>query len=426
MKLINLLIILLILFIIYSSVTEKFVLTNNIPSGLSITLSKGSQPVTATIGSNFTTDPATLDLNAYYAVGNLNDAGKKAIADANALSKNNGVQCTDFPSKLFIKLPPTNAICKTGDTDLYDIPVDSSTVCSNNIGGIYYKKGTLKTPDSQLTLQDAYNGGDTCTKQLNAEKDFACSGFDAICKTSDTDLYDIPADSNTVCSIFEEGKWKKQGTLKSDASITITPKFGTGRTCTQILGSQPKKFICGPINAVCPINDNTFYTFNPNIVKGSDIVVPPPSISSVTTNMSTTTTPDIFTATIKVIPPSSYSSLGIVKYNINIIDTFNNFKVNRTDVATIDSSNNLKVDVLHVRQVNDSSYFSTSGIFNSDGFIKDQFNFNGNYKVTISGITQAGSIGTRSAEFTFSSGLPNITVINQLIAADQASRPVYD
>jgi hypothetical protein len=425
MKLTTIIIILLILLILFSSVNEGFILTDVLPSNLSITLTKGLQTITATVGNGFTTDPNVLDGNTYYAVGTLNDAGKKAVADANLIVKNNGTTCNQFPSNLYIKLPATDAVCKTTDVDLYDVPSDSFSTCTKNINGILYKSGKLKTPDSAITIQDGYNGGKTCTQLLPATKDIACGGIDAVCKTTDIDLYDIPADSNTVCTILENGISKKQGTLKTDSSITVTAKIGTGKTCTQLLPAT-KNINCGPINAVCPINDNTFYTFNPTIVKGSDIVVPPPSISSVTTNMSTTTTPDIFTATIKVIPPSSYSSLGIVNYNIKIIDTFNNFKVNRTDVVTIDSSNNLKVDVVHVRQVNPSSYLATSGIFNSDGFIKDQFNFNGNYKVTISGITQAGSIGNPSAEFTFSSGLPNITVINQLIAADQASRPVYD
>ena len=426
MKLTTIIIVLLILLILFSSVTEGFILTNVLPAGLSVTITKGSQSVSAKTGSEFTNDDTALEPESYYAVGNLNDAGKKAIADANALAKNNGTTCSAFPNNLYIKLPATDAVCKTSDSDLYNVPDDSFSVCTDKLkNGVLYKLGTLKTPDSDITLQDAYNGGKTCSQILSLTKDIPCRSLGAVCKTSDVDLYDVQPDSNAACNINDRGVWKKEGTLKADALITITPKYGTGKTCTQQFPLK-KNISCGPINAVCPINDNTFYTFSPNIIKGSDIVVPPPIISSVTTNMSTTTTPDVFTATIKVIPPSSYSLLGIVRYSIKIIDTFNNFKVNRTDVVTIDSSNNLKVDVVHVRQVNPSSYLATSGIFNSDGFIKDQFNFNGNYKVTISGITQAGSIGNPSAEFTFSSGLPNITVINQLIAADQASRPVYD
>ena len=339
MKLINLIIVLLILFVIFSSVTEGFILTNNIPSGLSITLSKGAQPITATVGTGFTTDGVTLDANTYYAVGNLNDAGKKAVNDANALVKNNGTACNQFPSNLYIKLPAT----------------------------------------------------------------------DSVCKTADVDLYDVPADSNTVCTILENGVWKKQGKLKTDASITITAKFGNGKTCTQQLPAT-KNINCGPINAICPVNDNTFYTFNPAITKGNALIVPTaPTIVSIASSLSTEYWPGRFTATIKVTPPASYATLGITNYSVSIIDKTTNQKVNVEDTVTIDSSGNLKVNVDHQRDVDESNYnyYGNNWAAMRSAMAYAQYDFDGSYNVTIAGINTAGIVGVRSAVFSFNSGYPS-------------------
>jgi hypothetical protein len=409
MKLINLIIILLILFVIFSSVTEGFILTNNIPSGLSITLSKGAQPITATVGTGFTTDGVTLDANTYYAVGNLNDAGKKAVNDANALVKNNGTACNQFPSNLYIRLPATDSVCKTADVDLYDVPADSFSTCTKNINGILYKSGKLKTPDSSITIQDGYNGGKTCTQLLPATKDIACGGIDAVCKTSDVDLYDVPADSNTVCTILENGVWKKQGKLKTDTSITITAKFGNGKTCTQQLPAT-KNINCGPINAICPVNDNTFYTFNPAITKGNALIVPTaPTIVSIASSLSTEYWPGRFTATIKVTPPASYATLGITNYSVSIIDKTTNQKVNVEDTVTIDSSGNLKVNVDHQRDVDESNYnyYGNNWAAMRSAMAYAQYDFDGSYNVTIAGINTAGIVGVRSAVFSFNSGYPS-------------------
>jgi len=420
MKVINLIIILVILFIIFSNVTEGFILTNNIPSGLSITLSKGAQPVTSTVGTGFTTDGTTLDANTYYAIGNLNDAGKKSVNDANALVKNNGTTCAQFPSSLYIKLPTTDAVCKTTDVDLYDVPADSFSTCTKNINGVLYKSGKLKTPDSAITIQDGYNGGKTCTQILPATKDIVCGGIDAVCKTADVDLYDVPADSNAVCTILENGVWKKQGTLKTDTSITITAKFGNGKTCAQQLPAT-KNVNCGPINAVCPINDNTFYSFNKNIVKGSALIVPPaPTIASITSSLSTETFPGAFTATIKVTPPASYATLGITNYSVSIMDKTTNQKVNIEDTATIDSAGNLKLLVNHERPTDYTKYQSYGQNFRAirSAMAYDQYWFDASYNVTIAGINSAGITGPRSAVFSFNSGFPNSEAMTRVTSDD--------
>jgi hypothetical protein len=272
MKLTTIIIVLLILLILFSSVNEGFNLTNVLPTGLSVTITKGSQSVSAKTGSEFTNDDTALEPESYYAVGTLNVTGQKAVADANALVKNAGTTCSTFPNNFYIKLPARDAVCKTSDVDLYNYSPDSFSVCTDKLkNGVLYKPGTLKTLDSDITLQDSYNGGKTCTQTLSLTKDIPCGGLDAVCKTSDADLYDIQPDSNAACNINDGGVWKKEGTLKADALITITPKYGTGKTCTQQF-SLKKNITCGPINAVCPINDNTFYTFSTVAVKGSTLL----------------------------------------------------------------------------------------------------------------------------------------------------------
>jgi hypothetical protein len=272
MKLTTIIIVLLILLILFSSVNEGFNLTNVLPTGLSVTITKGSQTVSAKTGSGFTNDDTALEPESYYAVGTLNVTGQKAVADANALVKNTGTTCSAFPNNFYIKLPARDAVCKTSDVDLYNYSPDSFSVCTDKLkNGVLYKPGTLKTLDSDITLQDSYNGGKTCTQTLSLTKDIPCGGLDAVCKTSDADLYDVQPDSNAACNINDGGVWNKEGTLKADALITIIPKYGTGKTCTQQF-SLKKNITCGPINAVCPINDNTFYTFSTVAVKGSTLL----------------------------------------------------------------------------------------------------------------------------------------------------------
>lgn len=272
MKTTTIIIILVIVFIIFSTVVEKFALTSQLPANLTITLTKGSQSVDPVMGSSFTTDPSTLDPNSYYAVGNLNDTGIQAINAANSLVKNGGTTCNNFPNKLFIKLPATDAVCKTADLDLYDYPPDSREVCTTNINGTLYKEGKLKKDESAITVKDAYNGGKLCSETLPATRITRCTNVDAVCKTSDAELYDYAPDSDRACSILENGVWKKTGTRKlTESDITITPRYGTGRSCIQLIPGI-KNIPCGPINAVCPLNDDRYYTFSTTAVKGSSVV----------------------------------------------------------------------------------------------------------------------------------------------------------
>lgn len=432
MKLTTIIIVLLILLILFSSVNEGFILTDVLPSNLSITLTKGLQTINAKTGVEFTTDPNVLDGNTYYAVGTLNDAGKKAVADANLTIKNNGTTCDSFPNKLFIKLPETDAVCKTSDADLYDYAADSFEVCKPSMSepNVLYKQGTLKTIDSSITLQDAYNGGKTCSQLLTNQttKYIPCGDIDAVCKTSLFDLYDVPADSNNVCNILEGGVWKKQATLKSDAAITITPKYGNGKTCIQKYQNRlTTNITCNAISAVCPINDNTFYTFDTTATKGSSLIPPPaPSIASVTSNLASqpvtkdgpTSSFADFNATIKVNVPAIYSSFGVTTYKVNVIDTYNNRKVNFQDTFTIDSNNNLIVRVGHYRPTT-NTYPGLYGIELSRARIKDEHDFDGRYSVTIAGIGQVG-VGPNSVPFTFNSGSPTAAQMQELYDRDAA------
>ena len=291
-------------------------------------------------------------------------------------------------------------------------------MCTDKLkNGVLYKPGTLKTPDSDITLQDSYNGGKTCTQTLSLTKDIPCGGLDAVCKKSDADLYDVQTDSNTACNINDGGVWKKEGTLKADALITITPKYGTGKTCTQQF-SLKKNITCGPINALCPINDNSFYTFSTVAIKGTSIISPNSlSINSVTSKMYQTTDPGLFEAVIKVDVPSSYSTLGIKNYKVSVIDTFNNKQVNSTNNVLIDNNNNLTIKITHERQVSSSNYSYLGQDYEaiSRAMINDKFNFDGTYKVTISSVDSKGVISPESAPVTFNSGLPPANTIQALL-----------
>jgi hypothetical protein len=153
-----------------------------------------------------------------------------------------------------IKCGPINAVCKTSDIDLYDIPVDSINVCTiyDQNQDKYYKQAIKKTNDATLTSLPAINGGLNCTSQVPATKNILCGPINAVCKTSDIDLYDIPPDSQDTCNILKSDGWYKVGTLKQDSNITISNSINGGSTCiSQLRNSLTKQFNCGPVDAEC-------------------------------------------------------------------------------------------------------------------------------------------------------------------------------
>lgn len=296
-----------------STLTETFALgsTVTIPSGTTLTvpgLAVGSASLTGAFTSpdpvpitDFSVTSTTpLDPNAYYYLGQLNTSSSSTSITA----KNGGSACPAFPSMIALKLPKTDATCKTALTDLYTYPADSYANCTfNTTDNKYYKTGTLNT-DTSITLSSAFNGGNTCTSKLTAAGQSTnvttCQNLDAVCKFSpgqtytDADVFDISTDSNTTCSIefpAGSGKWFKFASLKSEANLAIKPAIGTGRTCTQqaLSSSNPlgasqnlwvngvqqtqggKLIQCGAINAVCNDNFNTNYTTTPNIYTGEYI-----------------------------------------------------------------------------------------------------------------------------------------------------------
>lgn len=265
-KLIIFVILLFIVVITLSYTYEGFVLTNTIPDGVQITLNKGLQNVKPGIVSGVNTvltsvDKTSLDANTYYVLGTLNAAGQQKIADANALALNGGKTCNAFPTNVYMKLPATDAVCNTDILQTYDYSQDSFDVCNINKNGILYKKGTLKTDDNVLTLQNAYNGGKTCSQQLPLTVDIECGNIDAVCKTALSDLYSAPVDSFGVCTINNNGVLYKQGNILSDSVITIRNANKNGKTCT-LQKPATANIECGNIDAVCNTKDAGLYDLN--------------------------------------------------------------------------------------------------------------------------------------------------------------------
>ncbi len=177
-----------------------------------------------------------------------------------------GLSCSSQISQTKdIKCGSINAVCKTSDLDLYDIPPDSKDVCSiyNEIENRYYKQATRKTNDTVLTSLPAINGGLTCSSQIPLTKNILCGPLNAVCKDTDAELYDIPDDSHTVCSISRSDGWYKNSVLKPESSIQLTSSINGGLTCTQQYPSS-KIIKCGPIDAICSIDNDILYP-NPPI-----------------------------------------------------------------------------------------------------------------------------------------------------------------
>ena len=306
-------VVIIILCCLYNNYSENFALGNtvSIPTGTTLTvpgLTVGSASLTGTFTSpdplpitDFSSTSITpLDPKSYYYIGQLNTSANPTTIPA----KNGGSTCQSYPSIIALKLPKTDATCKTSITDLYTYPVDSYANCTfNTTDNKYYKTGTLNT-DTSITLSSAFNGGSTCTAKLTAAGQSTnvttCQNLDAVCKFStgqtysESDIFDIPTDSNSTCSIefpVGSGKWQKFASLKSEANLVLKPAIGTGRTCTQqalnqssgvgasqnwfvngVQQTQGGKLIqCSAINAVCADNFNTNYTTTPNIYTGEYI-----------------------------------------------------------------------------------------------------------------------------------------------------------
>ena len=265
-KLIIFAILLFIVVITLSYTYEGFVLTNTIPDGVQITLNKGLQNVKSGIVSGVNTvltsvDKNSLDSNTYYVLGTLNAAGQQKIADANALALNGGKTCNAFPANVYMKLPATDAVCNTDISQTYDFAADSFDTCTINKNGVLYKQGTLKLDDNVLTLQNAYNGGKTCSQQLPLTAELECGNINAVCKTVLSDVYSSSPDSFGVCTINKNGLLYKQGNILSDSLITIRNAHKSGQTCT---AQKPATadIQCGPIDAVCNTKDSGLYDLN--------------------------------------------------------------------------------------------------------------------------------------------------------------------
>ncbi len=207
------------------------------------------------LDTNTYTSSSQLKSGNYYQLGSI----KQGVSSQITNPLNSGSSCPPYPSNIYVLAPTSNAICKTGDTNLYNIPNDSSTSCIlNSTDGFYYKTATLY-PESTISVYPAINGGTTCSSQYPSTKSFRCTPINATCKTLDTDLYNIPADSLSTCNILQsDGFYYKTATLKDDSSITINNSLYGGSTCSSRYPST-KLIKCGPINATCDILESDLY-----------------------------------------------------------------------------------------------------------------------------------------------------------------------
>ena len=188
-KLIQYLLIGLIICWILKKPVENFVLTSSIPVGSNISAPplNSMQPIPAGPASSITT--SIDDPSAYYIKGSLNAVGQQAVQQANAIGVNNTTTCS-LPQNVYIKLPPTDAVCKTDIMSLYDIPTDSAATCSivDPATGKKAKTITLKS-DNQITLASGYNGGRSCSQQNPATQTMICGTIEPTCPDNDNSFY---------------------------------------------------------------------------------------------------------------------------------------------------------------------------------------------------------------------------------------------
>ena len=126
----------------------------------------------------------------------------------------------------------------------------------------FYQEATIKDPT--VTTKDASkNGGTDCPANSPSYFPttvlFQVPPVNAVCKTSDTDVYNFGTDSHSVCSINVNSQWFKQGTRKTDGAITNTNSNYGGLTCTEQTPAN-KNILCGAIAAVCKTSDTDLYT----------------------------------------------------------------------------------------------------------------------------------------------------------------------
>lgn len=127
----------------------------------------------------------------------------------------------------------------------------------------YYIKGTLNAV-GQKAVADAnaktVNSGISCSLPSTAY--IKLPSTDATCDMT-TGAYTYQADSAAVCTVTDPvtGKKMKTGTLNPEQTITKTAAYNGGKTCTQQLPAT-RDILCGTIDPICPVNDNSFYTFS--------------------------------------------------------------------------------------------------------------------------------------------------------------------
>ena len=168
---------------------ERFELIASVPAGTSISAPplNSSQPVSAGPATSITT--TIDDPTAYYVKGTLNAVGQQAVQQANAVGVNNTTSCS-LPQNVYIKLPPTDAVCKTDIMSLYDVPSDSASTCSiiDPATGKKAKTITLKS-DDQITLASGFNGGRSCVQQNPATQTMVCGTIEPTCPVNDNSFY---------------------------------------------------------------------------------------------------------------------------------------------------------------------------------------------------------------------------------------------
>lgn len=215
------------------------------------------------LDSNTFTSTSGLDTIKFYQKGSIK-SGLPSTQLNNPI--NGGASCPTYPSNVYVLAPPSNAICKTGDTNLYNIPTDTLVNCSTlQSDGFYYKTANLY-PEDSIKLYPAINGL-TCTQQNTSTKLIKCAPIKAVCKTLDSDLYG-PSDSTSICNISKYDGLYKNGILNSESAIVQYPSINGGTTCTSQLPLN-KVVKCSTLIAFVPTN--LFLNLDANSYPGSGV-----------------------------------------------------------------------------------------------------------------------------------------------------------
>ncbi len=219
-------------------------------------------------------------------------------------SQYNGVRCSDrvkmdpatYPLTKLLGQPcaAQNAVCRTTDEDIYTVdPGMTAANCTiTDARNLYFRSFGKRTDLEALTTTRAKNGGLTCTQQIGptsttypASKVVGsgtiapsyCTRVDAVCKTSDADIYSFlpitstgSADWSSCTRSTTDNLWyrpilKQTNEVLDSATITTTPAQFGGRTCSQQIGPTTTTYpfskimgsgtsalsYCPPQNAVC-------------------------------------------------------------------------------------------------------------------------------------------------------------------------------